>query len=60
VLAAGYAAYLEVWNELGVTQGEQLSADQIAKLATASEAFNTSEFQAASADWDAWVADNCS
>jgi hypothetical protein len=60
VLAAGYAAYLKVWNELGVEQGEQLSNDQIAKLAAASEAFNSTEFQAASANWDSWTTANCS
>lgn len=59
VLAKGYAAYLEVWTKLGVKQGEQLSNDQIAELAKASEAFNTSEFQAASTSWDTWVAENC-
>jgi hypothetical protein len=59
VLARGYAAYLEVWTKLGVKQGEQLSNDQIAELAKASEAFNTPEFQAASTSWDTWSAENC-
>ena len=59
VLAAGYAAYLKVWNELGLKQGEVPDAGQIAKLAKASESFNTSEFQAASTHWDSWVASNC-
>ena len=59
VLATGYAAYIKTVSELGLKQGEVPNAAQIAALAKASEGFNTSEFQAASEHWDAWVATNC-
>ena len=59
VLAPGYAAYIKTVSELGLKQGEVPNAAQIAALAKASEGFNTSEFQAASEHWDAWVATNC-
>jgi len=58
-LASGYAAYIKTLTQLGIKQGETPNAEQIAKLAKASEAFNTSDFQAASQHWDAWVAKNC-
>jgi len=59
VLASGYAEYIRTLSELGLEQGEVPNADQIAALEKASEKFNTSEFQAASQNWDAWIADNC-
>jgi hypothetical protein len=59
VLTSAYAEYIQTLSELGLEQGEVPDADQIAELTRASEAFNTSEFQAASENWDAWLATNC-
>jgi hypothetical protein len=59
VLASGYAAYIKTLSDLDLKQGDVPNADQTAALATASQAFSTSEFQTASDHWNAWLATNC-
>ena len=59
VLASAYAEYIKTLSELGLEQGEVPDAGQIAALTQASEGFSSSEFQAASDNWNAWLSANC-
>ena len=59
VLAEGYANFIDELSDLGLTEGQVPSGDQIQKLTEASEALNTPEITQASENFNAWAQTNC-
>ena len=59
VLASAYQAFIQELGDLGVQAGGTPSADQIQKLAQASEKLNTPEITAASEHFNSWATTNC-
>jgi hypothetical protein len=59
VLAQAVGKYFDELRDLGLSAGEQPSAEDIAKLTQAAAAFNDAEVQAANENVSAWADENC-
>jgi hypothetical protein len=59
VLAQAVGKYFDELQDLGLSSGEQPSAEDIAKLSAAAAAFNDADVQAANENVSAWADENC-